>query len=439
MGNSVFYDCNGLETITLPAGVKSLGENMFYGCNSLKTVIFDENSTIETIPYNCFADCTSLETLTLPNSVKTVGTSVFSGCSSLRELTFGTGIEANGFPSSYYNYLFSGCSNMEKMTLPGVNFPFQQQYSGLPNSLTLFVNADLMDTYKESSYTKMYHIVAIGATTDFAIENEAGNLAVALPAGKAPNAITLTITGQINGTDVNYIHQSMPYLQELILTNAQIVEGGEAVKRWSVNNGTVTQNGSTTYTVKNNEVCDYMFNNMPVLKHIALPASAKLIGKYALSSNAKLEQVDMGLALTAIDEYAFYQDSKLSKADLPAGLLTIGQQAFYNTGITSVTVPEGVKRIEYYTFYSCDNLKTVILPDGLEYVGAYAFYYCSNLESVNIPKQVLNIGENAFGYCTKLATPIVIPAGCQTIGNYAFSENYLIPSVTFSDEWATAS
>lgn len=434
IGSYVFSDCDALETITLPAGVKSLGENMFYSCNSLKTVIFDENSTIETIPYNCFADCTSLETLTLPNSVKTVGTSVFSGCSSLRELTFGTGIEANGFPSSYYNYLFSGCSNMEKMTLPGVNFPFQQQYSGLPNSLTLFVNADLMDTYKESSYTKMYHIVAIGATTDFAIENEAGNLAVALPAGKAPNAITLTITGQINGTDVNYIHQSMPYLQELILTNAQIVEGGEAVKRWSVNNGTVTQNGSTTYTVKNNEVCDYMFNNMPVLKHIALPASAKLIGKYALSSNAKLEQVDMGLALTAIDEYAFYQDSKLSKADLPAGLLTIGQQAFYNTGITSVTVPEGVKRIEYYTFYSCDNLKTVILPDGLEYVGAYAFYYCSNLESVNIPKQVLNIGENAFGYCTKLATPIVIPAGCQTIGNYAFSENYLIPSVTFSDE-----
>lgn len=434
IGNSVFSNFDALETITLPAGVTSIGESLFYDCDNLKTVAFDENSAIEAIPNSCFNSCDNLETLTLPNSVKTVGTSVFYGCSSLRELTFGTGLEANAFPGGYYNYLFSNCSNLEKMTLPGVNFPFQQQYSGLPNSLTLFVNAGLVDTYKKSSYTKMYHIVPIGATTDFAIENEAGQLPLNLPDDKAPNAITLTITGQINGTDVNWIHQSMPYLQELILTDAQIVEGGEEVKRWSVSNGTVTQNGSTTYKVVNNEVCDYMFNNMPALKHIALPASAKRVGKYALSSNAKLEQVDMGLALTAIDECAFYYDSKLTKADLPAGLLTIGQQAFYQTGITSVTIPDGVKRIENNTFSYCDQLKTATLPDGLEHIGQSAFYDCDNLLSVNIPKQVITIDQSAFSSCYKLASAIVIPAGCKTIGGSAFSSDSNIPSITFSEE-----
>lgn len=431
IGEYAFYNCSALQTITLPVGVKSLGESIFSNCSNLKNVVFDENAVIEAIPAYCFSSCRSLETLTLPNSVKTVGNSAFSSCTNLRELTFGTGIEANGFTNGYY--LFSECSNMEKMTLPGANFPFQQQYYGLPNSLTIFVNADLVDTYKESSYTNSFHIIAIGATTDFTIENEAGSLAVALPSGKAPNAITLTVTGQINGTDVNYIHQSMPYLQELILTDAQIVEGGEAVKRWNVNNGTVTQNGSNTYTVKNNEVCDYMFNNMKTLKHIALPATATKIGKYALSSNDKLERVDMGQALTAIDDCAFYYDTKLSKADLPAGLLTIGQQAFRETSIKSLTIPEGVKRIEYYTFYSCDSLKTVTLPDGLEYIGNYAFYYCGNLESVNLPEQLKSIGEYALAYCSKLATPVVIPAGCQTIGIYAFSNDELLPSVTFSD------
>lgn len=431
----VFYNCDALETITLPAGVTSIGESIFYGCENLKTVIFDENSAIETIPYNCFAGCTSLETLTLPNSVKTVGTSVFSGCSSLRELTFGTGLEANAFPGSYYNYLFSNCSNLEKMTLPGVNFPFQQQYSGLPNTLTLFVNAGLVDTYKDSPYTNMYHIVPIGATTDFAIENEAGQLPLNLPDNKAPNAITLTITGKINGTDVNWIHQSMPYLQELILTDAQIVEGGEAVKCWYVENGVVKEDPyNGTYTVKNDEVCDYMFYNMPALKHIALPASAKRIGKNALTSNAKLEQVDMGLALTAIDEYAFYQDSKLKKADLPAGLLTIGQQAFYQTGITSVTIPDGVKRIENNTFSNCYQLKTATLPDGLEHIGQSAFSSCDNLLSVNIPKQVITIDQSAFNSCYKLASAIVIPAGCKTIGSSAFYYDNNIPSITFSEE-----
>lgn len=431
IGSYVFSDCDALEIITLPAGVASLGNSVFYACDQLKTVVFDENSTIEAIPNSCFSNCTSLETLTLPNSVKTVGSSAFCYCTSLRELTFGTGLETNGFANDYN--LFSGCTSLEKMVLPGVNFPFQQSISGPSNSMSIYVLADMIDTYKESSCTNSFHIIAIGATTDFAINNVAGELAVALPSGQAPNAISLTITGEINGTDVNYIHQSMPYLQELILTDAQIVEGGEAVKRWSVNNGTVTQSGSNTYTVTNNEVCDYMFNNMKTLKHIALPATATKIGKYALSSNDKLERVDMGQALTAIDDCAFYYDTKLSKADLPAGLLTIGQQAFRETSIKSLTIPEGVKRIEYYTFYSCDSLKTVTLPDGLEYIGNYAFYYCGNLESVNLPEQLKSIGEYALAYCSKLATPVVIPAGCQTIGSYAFSNDELLPSVTFSD------
>ena len=431
IGTSVFNDCDALETITLPAGVTSLGSSVFSSCDNLKTVIFDENSTIEAIPNSCFSYCESLEALTLPNSVKTLGTSIFNNCTNLRELNFGTGLEANGFPNDYN--LFYNCTNMEKMTLPGNNFPFPRQYSYLPNTMTLFVNADMLDTYKESDYTKMYHIVAIGVTTDFVIENEAGGLAAKMPSGKAPNAISLTISGQINGTDVNYIHQSMPYLQELILTNAQIVAGGEDVKRFSVNNGVVSQSGSNTYAVKNDSVCDYMFYNMPTLKHIALPAGAKFIGKYAMSSNNKLEQVDMGSALTAIDEYAFYNDSKLKKADLPAGLQTIGQQAFYYTAITSLTIPDGVKRIEYYTFYNCDNLKSVTLPDGLEYIGQNAFYYCDNLESVNIPTQVVTIDQYAFSNCPKLASPIVIPAGCVTIGSSAFSSDNLIPSVTFSE------
>lgn len=435
IGSYVFSDCDALETITLPAGVASLGNSVFYACDQLKTVVFDENSTIEAIPNSCFSNCTSLETLTLPNSVKTVGSSAFCYCTSLRELTFGTGLETNGFANDYN--LFSGCTSLEKMVLPGVNFPFQQSISGPSNSMSIYVLADMIDTYKESSYTNSFHIIAIGATTDFAINNVAGELAVALPSSNAANAISLTITGKINGTDVNYIHQSMPYLQELILTDAQIVEGGENVKCYSVYDGVVSQYGSTTYPVTNDEVSDYMFYNMPALKHIALPATATKIGQYALANNLKLEQVELGDAVTSIGTSAFYdyynESTKLTSINLPDGLLTIGQEAFRGTGLTSVTIPAGVKRIESYTFYECDKLTTVTLPDGVEYIGSHAFYGCDIFESVSIPTQVTKIDEYAFASCPKLATPIVIPAGCQTIGNYAFSDNYLIPSVTFSE------
>lgn len=437
IGEYAFRDLDALTTITLPKGVASLGTGVFSYCDNLTTVVFDEASTIEAIPQSCFYECKSLEKLTFPNSVKTVGYSSFYNCTNLRELTFGTGLETNGFVQDNWNYgyLFNNCTSMEKMTLPGVNFPFQCQYYGLPNSMTLFVNADIIDEYKESSYTNIYHIVPIGATTDFDIAlEEGGKLSTLLPATNAANVITLTISGKINGTDVNWIHQGMPYLQELILTNAQIVEGGEAVKRWTVSNDKVTQYGSSTYTVKNDSVCDYMFNNMPTLKHIALPDGAKYIGKYALTSNSKLEQVDMPTALKAIDNEAFNGDSKLSKADLPAGLLTIGQSAFAYTSITSVTVPEGVKSLSNSAFYECEQLKTVVLPDGLETIGNSAFYDCYNLESVNIPAQVATIGDNAFSYCNKLQSPIIIPASCMSIGSYAFNSNYMLTSVTFSDD-----
>jgi len=440
IGNYAFSDLDAVTTITLPKGVASLGTGVFSYCDNLTTVIFDEASTIEAIPQSCFYECKSLEKLTFPNSVKTIGYSAFYNCTNLRELTFGTGLEANGFAQDNWNYgyLFSNCTSMEKMTLPGVNFPFQCQYSGLPTSMTLYVNAEAIDDYKGSSYTNIYHIVPIGATTDFVINlTEAGTLTAELPSAKAGNAITLTVSGKINGTDVNWIHQGMPYLQELILTNAQIVEGGEAVKCYYVENGVVQEDPwNGTYTVKKDEVCDYMFYNMPALKHIALPNGVKRIGKYALSCNynSQLVQVDLPIALTAIDDNAFQSDSKLSKADLPAGLLTIGQSAFYETAITSVTIPEGVKSLGNSAFYDCEQLKTVVLPDGLETIGKSAFNSCDNLESVNIPKQVVTIVDNAFANCYKLQSPIVIPAGCQSIGSSAFSGDSQIPSVTFSDE-----
>ena len=59
IGNSAFYGCSSLESITIPSTVISIGGETFRGCISLTEVVL--NDAIETIAQNAFDGCSSLE------------------------------------------------------------------------------------------------------------------------------------------------------------------------------------------------------------------------------------------------------------------------------------------------------------------------------------------------------------------------------------------
>ena len=50
-----------------------------------------------------------------------------------------------------------------------------------------------------------------------------------------------------------------------------------------------------------------------------------------------------------------------------------------NTKLTSVYVPNGVKKIGWFAFSGCTSLKSVTLPTSVEDIGYDAFAYCSKL------------------------------------------------------------
>lgn len=435
---------DSLRTVSIPAGVKSMGNYCFSECDSLRTVEFAEESVITAIPDYCFQYCYNLQTVTLPNSVQTIGNQTFYNCSKLREITFGTGLVANAFPNDYY--LFYNCSRVEKMTIPGVNFPFQREYGYLPTTMRLYVHPDMVANYKANDYTKKYHIIAIGSVEEFDIATTAGGqLAEKVPAEVAGNVLRLKITGPINGTDINYLHELMPYLEELDIKDAQIVAGGEDYYRYSYSNGLPKKNTSYHWQTEDNVVGEYMFYYMPALKRLLLPAGVTEIKQYGVASNntgtsyTKLAYVEMPAALTTIGNYAFSNDNSLTKADIPAGVTSIGEMAFYQSGITEATIPTGVTAIANQTFYYCQKLKTVTLHDDITTIGEYAFSDCQALESINIPQNVQTIASYAFYDCYKLASPLEFPATLKTIGSYAFQNCYLLPSVTFSEGLETIS
>ena len=108
----------------------------------------------------------------------------------------------------------------------------------------------------------------------------------------------------------------------------------------------------------------------------------------------------------------------------------IGYSAFWNNSdLTSVTIPEGVTRIEAIAFGSCTSLKSVTIPEGVTYIGDFAFDSCTSLKSVTIPEGVTIIDGSAFSGCTSL-TSVSLPASLTECDQAFYGLN--LTKVTFA-------
>jgi len=85
IGNSSFYGCADLTSISIPAGVTSIETYAFYGCIGLSSVTLPAGFT--SIGNNAFASCTGLTNITIPSSVTSIGDRAFYRCRSLASLT----------------------------------------------------------------------------------------------------------------------------------------------------------------------------------------------------------------------------------------------------------------------------------------------------------------------------------------------------------------
>ena len=118
---------------------------------------------------------------------------------------------------------------------------------------------------------------------------------------------------------------------------------------------------------------------------------------------------------------------------------TIGSNGvFAYTGLTSLTIPEGVNSIGNNDFYGASSLTSITIPEGVTSIGYNAFSGASSLTSITIPDSVTSIGGGAFAWATGL-TSITIPEGVTSIGYRAFDHAQSLTSITIPDNIDTAS
>ena len=104
-----FYNCELLESITLPSTLVEIGQGAFHGCSNLREVIFNEG--LQEIGDYAFTNCTSLESITLPSTLLEIGYDAFQNCSNLRKVTLNEGLQK-------IDSIFFNCTSLECITIP---------------------------------------------------------------------------------------------------------------------------------------------------------------------------------------------------------------------------------------------------------------------------------------------------------------------------------
>lgn len=249
---------------------------------------------------------------------------------------------------------------------------------------------------------------------------EAGTLSTLIEPDRKDEITNLTLTGNLNGTDIRYIREMAGRTTEdkategkltiLNLADANIVRGGDFY--WG------STYGSKLYA-NNDSIGKYMFMNTE-LTAITLPNSLTLIATSGFEGCAALKSITIPNGVTSIVNSAFKDCTALTSVAMGSGVTTIGNAVFKNcTALTDVTIGSSVGIIEFSAFEGCTALTGITIPNGVTSIKYSAFEGCTGLTSIAIPNSVTLIGNSAFEGCSAL-TNIMIGSGVTSIGATVF-------------------
>lgn len=352
---NAFADCMSLTSVEIPASVTSIGNDAFAHCVSLQTVTFAGSSNLAAVGANAFLGCTALTRITIPASVTSIGNSVFQGCSELANVTF---------------------SSPSQLTHIGTHAFLQSAITSitLPNSVTTIGHSAFQDCASLRQVVLPNGIKAIGDSTF----SRCGAL----------TSITIPDSVESLGADAFASCSS--------LTSATLP-----------NNPNFTEIKLNTFT------------KCSALSSITIPSSVTSIGGNAFDGCSALTAITIPASVTALGQSAFFGCSKLTSVTIsnPSQLSTIGIKAFQKcSSLASINLPNTVTKIDNMAFADCSALTSMVIPDSTNTFGENVFQN-SGLTSVTIgngittPEQIAKV----FSGCDKIDSYSVSP------GHTAFS------------------
>ncbi len=155
------------------------------------------------------------------------------------------------------------------------------------------------------------------------------------------------------------------------------------------------------------------------LKEITIPASVKKVGNWAFASSRLEKAVFDGFEIELLGSRSFQYCERLVSAELPMEIGKMGDGMFNGCkALTKVNFPRNQKVISYETFRDCESLSSFMFPMNVEEIGGHAFSN-SGLTSVTLLMGIKKIGDFAFTDCKKLES-VSLTSTIESFGSMCF-------------------
>ena len=335
LNNGAFYDCSGLESVTIGSGVNSIGERAFENCRKLVRVYIHDLSAWCKIDFgdygsnplgyahHLYVENEELKELTFPNGTTEVKPYVFYGCSELTSITIPNSATSIGACA------FENCSGLSSITIP--------------DSATSIGNR----AFKNCS--GLLSITISDSVTS--IEDQAFYWCSGLKSVTIPDSVTSIGNQALEGcsglTSVS-IGSSLTSIGSYVFSSCSSLESIE-----------VSQGNPVYHSAGN----------------CLIETDSK-----TLIAGCKTSIIPNDGSVISIGTSAFSGCSEMRSIEIPDNLTSIGERAFDGCSrLTSIIIPSGVTTIGDQTFCNCKALKSIEIPDSVTSIGENSFFNCGEL------------------------------------------------------------
>lgn len=370
IGEEAFALCEKLTKIEIPASVEVIGLNAFYCCTSMNEIIvspvnknykteegvlfskdmktlinypqgksgseYKVPDSVTSLEAYSFFSCASLERVFIPDSVTQIGDCAFYECSNLTEIPIPKTIKSIG------NGVFENCEKLTSIIIPDTVTSIEERAFYCCSEMTsifipasvssignnAFGNCDKLKEITVSDDNKYY------TSKEGVLFDKSMSKLICYPEGKEGTSYT--------------IPESVTSLEPYALQGSQI----NTIKL--PNNLTLIREGALSY--------------MSGISSINIPENVTDIEPNAFAFS--------GLTEIKVDENnKHYADKDGVLFD--KNLSTLIYYPSSKPG-TEYSVPDGVTRIEDYSFVGKPILQKIIIPDSVTAIGNNAFFYNFN-------------------------------------------------------------